>query len=492
MLPIKHIIILLAGITTLSSCEKLVTITDPIDTITTSQVFRDDVQANAAMAGVYSKIANGQNGSASASNDFSAGLSTVLGGLSADELSAIVTGPENQYLQFSSNKILNQNNISPNVWSSAYTGIYNANSVIEGIAASTSSSLSQGVRKKLTAESKFIRAFCYFYLVNFFGDLPLVLTIDFNETRHYSRTPVADIYKQIIKDLKEAQADLPPVNTGPGGTRIYADKWAATALLARVYLYTRDYGNAFKEADAVIANTAQFGIEADLNNVFLKNSREAIWQFENYTEGFSRGNATGEGIFLIPSLLTWDAPPHSAVYFPLTEELHQAFDPTDKRLSQWVGVSTVNNTGTTKYFPLKYKIGIHNRVIGGAATEFYTPLRLAEQFLIRAEAAANGAAALSVAIDDLNAIRFRAGLGDLPDDLSQQDVLAAIEKERRLELFLEWGHRWFDLKRTGKAVSVLSQISVKQPWAGDYQLLYPIPISEIINNQNLAPNPGYN
>ncbi len=135
---------------------------------------------------------------------------------------------------------------------------------------------------------------------------------------------------------------------------------------------------------------------------------------------------------------------------------------------------------------------MHNRVIGGEATEFYTPLRLAEQYLIRAEAAANGAAALTSAIDDLNTIRFRAGLTDLPDNLSQQDVLAAIEKERRLELFIEWGHRWFDLKRTGKAVPVLSQMSAKQPWAGDYQLLYPIPITEITNNRNLAPNPGYN
>ncbi len=114
--------------------------------------------------------------------------------------------------QFSTNKILNQNAVSPKIWSSAYTGIYNANGVIEGIAASTSSSLTAGVRKKYTAEAKFIRAFCYFYLVNFFGDLPLVLTVDFNETRYYSRTPVAEVYKQIIKDLKEAQADLPPDN----------------------------------------------------------------------------------------------------------------------------------------------------------------------------------------------------------------------------------------------------------------------------------------
>ncbi len=98
MLTTKHIIILLAGIAAFSSCEKLVTITDPIDTIPTTQVFRDDVQASAAMAGVYSKLANGQYGNASANEDFSAGLSTVLGGLSSDELSVRIAGPENQLL----------------------------------------------------------------------------------------------------------------------------------------------------------------------------------------------------------------------------------------------------------------------------------------------------------------------------------------------------------------------------------------------------------
>ncbi|WP_127127082.1 RagB/SusD family nutrient uptake outer membrane protein [Pseudoflavitalea rhizosphaerae] len=491
MRNIKQIIIILAGLVALTSCDKLVAIDDPIDSITTNQVFRDDVQAKAAMAGVYSKLANG-NGQGSASNHFSAGLSTVLGGLSADELSVRLTGEDNPFLQFSTNKILVQNAVSPELWSSAYTTIYNANSVIEGIAASTSSSLSQGVRKKLTAESKVIRAFCYFYLVNFFGDLPLVLTVDFNETRNYTRTPVADVYKQIIKDLKEAQVDLPTENTGPGGARIYADKWAATALLARAYLYTRDYENAYREASAVIANTAQFGLEMDLDKPFLKTSREAIWQFENYTTNYSRGNATGEGAFLIPGRNSDADPLFSLIYYHMTDELVQAFEPTDKRLSQWVGVSPVNNTGSTKYFAYKYKMGYHNRIIGGEATEYYTALRLAEQFLIRAEAAANGAAGLTDAIDDLNAIRFRAGLNDLPDNLSQQDVFAAIEKERRTELFLEWGHRWFDLKRTGKASSELSQMSAKQPWAGDYQLLYPIPVNEIINNRNLAPNPGYN
>lgn len=488
----KHLILLLAGIVAFTSCDKLVAIEDPINTITTSQVFSTDAQAKAAMAGVYSKMINGKNGWAYALDEFSSGLVTVLGSLSADELDCRIKNSTEPLYEFFANKLIKENAYSAAIWSSAFTTIYNANGVIEGIAASGSSRLTQGMRKKLTAEAKFLRAFSYFYLVNLFGDLPLVLTVDFNETRNLSRTPVADIYKQIIADLKDAQADLPPVNTSLAGERIYADKWAATALLARAYLYTRDYENAFRESSAVIANTAQFNLEMDLNRTFLTDSREAIWQFENYTSHGVIGNATAEGYFMIPVYLDQNAPLFSYVTYFMTDGLRNAFDANDKRFVNWVGVSSDNNMGSTKYFAYKYKTGLHNLMIGGPAIESYTVLRLAEQFLIRAEAAANGAASLPDAVADLNVIRFRAGLGDLPDNLTQPQVLEAIEKERRLELFMEWGHRWLDLKRTGKAGTLLPQIPGKQPWVGDYQLLYPIPVNEIIKNRNLAPNPGYN
>jgi hypothetical protein len=118
-------------------------------------------------------------------------------------------------------------------------------------------------------------------------------------------------------------------------------------------------------------------------------------------------------------------------------------------------------------------------------------LRLAEQYLIRAEAAAHGAGALTNAIDDLNMLRSRAELPDLPDDLNQAQVLNAVEQERRIEFFCEWAHRWFDLKRWNKAAEILPLITVKQPWQGDYQLLYPIPPAEIESNSFLQQNPGY-
>ncbi len=119
-------------------------------------------------------------------------------------------------------------------------------------------------------------------------------------------------------------------------------------------------------------------------------------------------------------------------------------------------------------------------------------LRLAEMFLIRAEAIARGNQGnLSTAIDDLNAIRHRAGLEYLPNTLNKEQVIAAVEQERQVELFAEWGHRWLDLKRTNRASVVLKTIPVKQPWEGDYQLLYPIPVEEIRDDYFLTQNPGY-
>jgi hypothetical protein len=390
---------------------------------------------------------------------------------------------------FNANKLLFNNPQTENMWKSAYTTIYGANAVIEGIAASTSTRLTDAVRKELTGEALFVRALSYFYLVNLFGDVPLVLTIDFNQTRYNARSLKEDVYKQIIADLLAAQKALPPENTNAAGDRIYPDKWAATALLARAYLFAGDHQNAYIQSGAVIANAGQFHLETDLLKTFARTSEEAIFQLkQNVLDNI--GNATSEGMQLIPAPVVGN-PNVLNVRFFLPDKLVEAFEPNDKRFTNWVGISTSNSSGSTKYYPYKYKTGGQNRVIGAEPTEMYVVLRLAEQFLIRAEAAAQGAAALSNAIDDLNAIRYRAGIELLPYSLSQPEVLEAIAKERRVELFMEWGHRWIDLKRTGKASTVLSEHPVKQPWEGDYQLLYPIPSKEMQSNPNLTPNPGY-
>ncbi len=134
-------------------------------------------------------------------------------------------------------------------------------------------------------------------------------------------------------------------------------------------------------------------------------------------------------------------------------------------------------------YPVKYKS------IDGSFSEYSIVLRLGEQYLIRAEARIrqNKLTGADSGESDINIIRFRAGLNPVIVT-SQSDLLLAVEKERNHELFTEWGHRWFDLKRYKHADDILSNI--KEDW-NITDTLYPIPASQIINDPNIQQNQGY-
>lgn len=469
-----------------SSCKKLITIPEPIDTITTAKVFANDTQANSAMAGVYSVMINDVSGNSTGYSGFATGLSSILGSLSADELSIdLLAGTS--FNPFNTNKLLVYDPYTPTMWSTAYQAIYGSNAVIEGIEASTSAKLTANTKLRLTAEAKFVRAFGYFYLVNFFGDVPLALTIDFNQTANMTRTPAAQVNAQIIKDLLDAKAGLPADFSGSKtNERIRPNKWAATALLARAYLYAGEYENALAQSNEVIGQNQLFEMNPDLGNVFLKNNTEAIWQLQQGNLSTVRGNATPEGFSFSVYLYAIDSKYYG---FQISDVLEQAFETGDKRKQEWL--FPLVKDGKTIYYLNKYKVNYSNSSAGGTVTEYATVMRLSEQYLIRAEARVMANNQLELAIADLNVLRHRANIDDLPLTLSRDQVLAAIEKERKTEFFAEWGHRWFDLKRTGKAHDVLSAMQSKQPWLGDYQLLYPIPPAEITTNHKLIQNPGY-
>jgi hypothetical protein len=129
--------------------------------------------------------------------------------------------------------------------------------------------------------------------------------------------------------------------------------------------------------------------------------------------------------------------------------------------------------------PYKYKLRT-----GTPVTEYNTVLRLAEQYLIRAEARLNQNK-LQAALADINEIRKRAGLAALPQHMAKAEIALALEKERQLELLGEWGHRWFDLVRTNRAVPVLSKI--KADFTVSDQKI-PISTSILLTNTHLEQN----
>lgn len=480
----KELLYCLFYIAGISSCKKLVEIEPPVNSITTQQTFADSIDALSAVAGAYYTISTGS------SLQLLNGSMTVYPGISSDEL--VPYGPFGDILQLYSNNVLAGNNatagnntISNYLWTPGYKIIYQLNAIINGVEAS--SGMSETAKNGFSGEAKFLRALTYFYLVNLFGDVPYITTTDYKISALASRTPKDQVYQSIIADLKSVQTLLPGDYAAGGGDRIRANKWAATALLARVYLYKGDYANAASQSASVINNTGLFELNADLTKVFLRNdlgNNEAILQWLPNTSQYPM-NATPEGNAIIPN-----ASKQPRYY--LSNQLFNAFEPGDQRRIAWVD-STIYS-GKAYYYPYKYKIGSGQAVVNTIPTEYPTVLRLAEQYLIHAEALAQQGTDLGTAIADLNAIRSRAGLSGLSTSLTKDQVLSAVAQERRIELFAEWGHRWLDLQRTGQIDAVMTLVTPLKnggtAWRS-YQQLYPIPFYEIKADPNLTQNSGY-
>jgi hypothetical protein len=451
--------IMVAGLG-LVSCKKFVDIPPSPQLIATSAIFSDDNTAISAVDGVYTSIRAG-------SPAFANGAISIYCGLSADEI--INTSASSAYDPFFKNVIpSNSTTILATFWSGPYNTIYRANAILEGLNKATV--LSDSVRKQLTGEMKVVRALTYFYLTSLYGDVPLITSSDYKQNATVPRTASAKIQQQMVTDLISAQSLLS--NNYPGIGKARPNKQTAIALLARVYLYEKDWANAEAQANLVI-NSGLYNLVMDLNSVFMEDSNETIWEIASPGEARN----TAEGSLFIPS--------SSKVKptFTISPYLLNAFEPGDLRATNWLNSNKIS--GTSYYYPYKYK----NRA-ATPVTEYEIVLRLAEQYLIRAEAETQQSPnKITDAVNDLNVVRSRAGLAPLSNTISQAQCLAALAQERRVELFAEWGQRWFDLKRTGTIDVVLGQ--EKTGWQPN-NALYPIPYKQIIANPALTQNTGYN
>lgn len=470
-----------------SGCKKLVEVDGPVTSISSKNVFDNDETAAGAINYLYANLSR----SSTAGPGELVSLSCNAG-LSSDELSYYKLAGNNIFSVYFENALTNLNAGAPgDYWGVNYVNIYAVNSAIEGLAASTR--LSQLVKQQLLGEAKFMRAFYYFYLVNLYGDLPLVLTTDYTINATIPKSSKTEVYRQIITDLKDAQGLLSEkylkgdaTTAYPTGAeeRIRPTKSVATALLSRTYLYVEDWPNAELQASVLLANTSQYNLES-IDRVFQKNNKEAIWQLQPVSFGDNTGDAT---LFILT-----DEGPSPAKPLYLSEGLIKSYKQEDQRRNNWIGSVTVN--GTTYYYPYKYKI-IHSTDPNAPVTEYNTVMRLAEQYLIRAEARAEEGK-LNEAIADLDMVRNRAGLSlikNLSPGINRTGLLDLILEERRRELFTEWGHRWLDLKRTSKINEVMIIETPKKangaPWK-NFQQYYPISSTELQANPSLKQVNGY-
>jgi len=466
-----------------TGCKKLVAVDSPSNGLTSENVYTDDATASAVLISRYAGL-----GSNSPLRAFSVNSIFLVSGLSADEL-ALYGGGANgnttlaQYYLNSLSAGISTNS-SPSIWSDLYSNVYVVNLILERLAASRS--LTPSVKQQLMGEAKFLRAFYYFYLVNLYGDVPLTTTSDYRADAVLSRSPQVQVYQQIIADLKDAQNLLTGGYVGADAKsstieRLRPNKWAATALLARAYLYRQQWDSAELEATAVINNTGLYSLCPSLNNVFLKNSTEAIWQIQPVNPGWNTEDAR---IFILPP--TGPTSNSSVTGYPvyLSSWLLDSFEISDQRRMDWINSVTAN--GITYYYPYKYK----SATLNAPVTEYLMVLRLAEQYLIRSEARARQGN-IGGAQSDLDTIRERARLPDISAN-DQASLLSAIMHERQIELFTEWGNRWLDLKRKGNLDIVMDSVATSKhtTWNSNWQW-YPIPSYEIVQDPHLVQNPGY-
>lgn len=448
-IPLLYLSVLLL----LMCCEDFIDIEAPKTELTGAVVFTDVHTAEAALTGIYSQMTEGFGG-------FANYKTTLLAGLYADELDDYTASASQ--LEFYENAINPNNGDLLNLWNEPYNYIYQANAIIDGLM--QMESVPDDTKNQLIGEALFIRAFCHFYLVNFFGDVPYVRTTNYLKNTVAERQPVSEVYEHIINDLNEAASLLVASYASDG--RVRPNTHTAKALLARVYLYTGDWLKA-EQASHTVIEVPEYQLETDLNAVFLASSSEAIWQLYPVITGLN----TVEGF----SLLFFSLPYNVA----LRSEVVNSLETGDLRRNSWIGSTT--SGANTFYYPKKYKV-----FFSSTLTEYYMVLRLAEQYLIRAESRVH-LNDLEGALSDVNTVRNRAGLEDI-SNTSNNIVLEAIYKERQRELFAEWGHRWFDLKRTDRAHQALAPI--KNGWQPT-DVLFPIPQAELLNNPNMRQNPGY-
>lgn len=438
-------------------CKKIIEVDSPGNQLTSDKVYGDSVSAYAVLSNVYSAF----------NETIESNLSKNLS-LYTDELD--LTRQSDEDLQFKNSSVAVDNNGNLAIWKNLYFVIYQCNDLIAQIPNSTS--LSNYTTVRLINEAKFLRAFSYFYLLNLYGYVPLILSTDVNANRVAFQAEPEKVYIQILKDLNEAKETLS--TEYPTSGKFRANKWAVYALLSRVYLMKNDWNAAEQIAGTVIQKGNYSPIDK-VSDVFKPENRESILQFNTF------GGFVNSSTSLIP---TSDSEIPS---YPISQQLFNSFDDGDMRKKDWVGLNTITSNNNVTLYPFSYKY--KNRTQSGSR-ENLVALRLTEQYLIRAEARVmlGKLVGSESGAEDLNVVRNRAGLRNT-SATTKNELLSAIEKERKVEFFLEWGARFFDLKRFGK---LNEEMKIIKPFWSQKAEYLPIPQTELTYNHNLAQNPGYN
>lgn len=430
-------------------------------------------------------------------------------------VSVLGTQPYDPIRAFRPNAVSNQ--YVSLAWSDNFNGVFKANNYLEQLEKNGTVVTSVPLRTRLQAEARFLRAFYYFDLVRYFGKVPLVTrTVTSQEANAIPRSPVADVYAQIIQDLQFGITNLPPTYTTTADVG-RATKYAAESLLALVYM-TRSAPTYGIDGSGLGLNewTQALTLLNDVisSNLFVFNTNYAsVFSYANQNPSLNK-----EAIFdVMYNSLSQPALGASFVsltvpdaYFttvltkpaqlggagrPTSFDLYNTYESIDVRpafnfIIYYTQLGIPGNRpylkkylDATKVPVLSYDWGIN-----------FIALRYTDILLLKAECILKGATGgTQTEVDAIvNQVRRRAGLGT-----TSNVTLPQLYAERRRELVGE-GSRWFDMQRAGGIVQVMNAWIAKDddlkqinPFEANF-ILYPIPQSQLDVQPGLySQNPGY-
>lgn len=438
----------------LNSCENLLEVDLPNNQLTSAVVYNSDETAQAALLNIYGNLRD--NGLFS--GQMKGG--TIVLGLYADELNNVSTDFDLQ--QVNSLTHNSRNTSFSYLWSKSYEQLYMINFFIENI--QLSQTISTKNKEQFLGEAYTLRALIYLNLNQLFNEIPYVKSSDYKVNKLIKKNNQSQINDFIESDLKLGESYFDKLPVLKDKSRI--NRYSNYMVFSKYYLLNKQWDKALHYSNMII-NSGDFKINLNLDSEFNVGSSSCIWSLDAST---INGNTFIAQVF-IPSSY-----PSTTVI--LNNEFVNEFENNDFRKLLWI--NTVTNGTITQYYPYKYK----QRSTSTNRIESLIIFRLSEAFLIRSEAYFN-LNRIEESLNDLNLIRTRAGLAPIKND---EDIYSSILKERKFELFTEFGNRLLDLKRTDK-LGLLQNI---KPNYKKHHALFPIPENEILLNPNLNPqNDGY-
>lgn len=436
----------------LAACSEVLDV-PPTSSVPSETAISDAAGARAALAGAYAGLQlNGLYGH------------TLLDWTETLSDNARFVGTFDNYADADANALRAENQSVAGIWNASYDVINRANNLIQKVPAVAD--LDQAEKDEIMGEAYFLRALSYHNLVKLWGGVPLRLepVPGATDVGDVTRASAGAVYTQILADLAQAGA---LISAGPEATRT-ASLGAVHAIEARVRLYQQDWTGA--EAAAAQVESMGYVLTPNFSDLFSGNETpEDIFNVE-----FTSTQSQLVDFYYLPKALggRYEVAPTTgtsgiiAAFDPASGGNIANYNPTDER-----GIWSISRAGTRTY-AAKFR--------NPAGDEDIPVIRLAEVILIRAEALAR-LNRLPEAVAEYNRVRLRAGLAADPVvGRTQADVLAAIARERRLELAFE-GDRWPDLIRTGAV----------PPSVPVFQQLLPIPQAEMDVSPNMQQNPGY-